>query len=103
MLTGPRAAPHSRAPTRIGAVAQLGERLVRNEEVRGSIPLGSTNSIVCRSRKEAAHKISAQPELHARLRIARRLGAKLGGLDCLEARAVTQMPAQDEFEPAESP
>jgi hypothetical protein len=27
---------------RRGAVAQLGERLVRNEEVRGSIPLGST-------------------------------------------------------------
>ena len=27
---------------RDGAVAQLGERLVRNEEVRGSIPLGST-------------------------------------------------------------
>src|SRR6476620_1259030 len=26
-----------------GAVAQLGERLVRNEEVRGSNPLGSTN------------------------------------------------------------
>jgi hypothetical protein len=26
----------------LGAVAQLGERLVRNEEVRGSIPLGST-------------------------------------------------------------
>src|SRR5262249_59403228 len=26
----------------IGAVAQLGERLVRNEEVRGSTPLGST-------------------------------------------------------------
>ena len=25
-----------------GAVAQLGERLVRNEEVRGSIPLSST-------------------------------------------------------------
>ena len=25
-----------------GAVAQLGERLVRNEEVSGSIPLGST-------------------------------------------------------------
>ena len=25
-----------------GAVAQLGERLVRNEEVRGSNPLGST-------------------------------------------------------------
>src|SRR5437016_8600320 len=27
-----------------GAVAQLGERLVRNEEVRGSIPLGSTTA-----------------------------------------------------------
>jgi hypothetical protein len=27
-----------------GAVAQLGERLVRNEEVSGSIPLGSTSS-----------------------------------------------------------
>src|SRR5258708_7864484 len=26
-----------------GAVAQLGERLVRNEEVSGSIPLGSTS------------------------------------------------------------
>ena len=26
-----------------GAVAQLGERVVRNDEVRGSIPLGSTN------------------------------------------------------------
>ena len=25
-----------------GAVAQLGERVVRNDEVRGSIPLGST-------------------------------------------------------------
>ena len=27
-----------------GAVAQLGERLVRNEEVRGSTPLGSTKA-----------------------------------------------------------
>jgi hypothetical protein len=26
-----------------GAIAQLGERLVRNEEVSGSIPLSSTN------------------------------------------------------------
>ena len=26
-----------------GAVAQMGERVVRNDEVRGSIPLGSTN------------------------------------------------------------
>jgi hypothetical protein len=30
------------ADTGDGAVAQLGERLVRNEEVRGSIPLSST-------------------------------------------------------------
>jgi hypothetical protein len=29
----------------LGAVAQLGERLVRNEEVSGSIPLSSTNKI----------------------------------------------------------
>src|SRR5215469_3188707 len=29
-----------------GAVAQLGERLVRNEEVRGSTPLGSTSFCV---------------------------------------------------------
>jgi hypothetical protein len=28
--------------SRFGAVAQLGERSVRNAEVRGSIPLGST-------------------------------------------------------------
>ena len=28
-----------------GAVAQLGERLVRNEEVSGSIPLSSTNQV----------------------------------------------------------
>ncbi len=32
----------------LGAVAQLGERLVRNEEVSGSIPLSSTiESITC--------------------------------------------------------
>src|SRR6185369_10337148 len=50
------------APTRLnsrmilrlgGAVAQLGERLVRNEEVRGSNPLGST-SLRSRSEWEAA-------------------------------------------------
>ena len=27
-----------------GAVAQMGERVVRNDEVRGSIPLGSTSA-----------------------------------------------------------
>ena len=35
-------ATRPRDATRDGAVAQLGERLVRNEEVRGSIPLSST-------------------------------------------------------------
>ena len=29
-----------------GAVAQLGERRVRNAKVRGSIPLGSTNHLL---------------------------------------------------------
>ena len=29
-----------------GAVAQLGERLVRNEEVSGSIPLSSTKKLI---------------------------------------------------------
>ena len=29
---------------RLGVVAQLGERVVRNDEVRGSIPLDSTKS-----------------------------------------------------------
>jgi hypothetical protein len=30
-----------------GAVAQMGERVVRNDEVRGSIPLGSTSVLNC--------------------------------------------------------
>ena len=33
-----------RSTGQFGAVAQLGERLVRNEEVRGSIPLSSMGS-----------------------------------------------------------
>ena len=41
VLTETGARSHS--PRRVGAVAQLGERDVRNVEVRGSIPLGSTN------------------------------------------------------------
>lgn len=32
-----------------GAVAQLGERRVRNAEVRGSNPLGSTTRLGCRN------------------------------------------------------
>jgi hypothetical protein len=32
-------------PRFLGAVAQMVERLVRNEEVRGSIPLGSTKDL----------------------------------------------------------
>ncbi len=30
----------------VGAVAQTGERVVRNDEVRGSIPLGSTTFFI---------------------------------------------------------
>ena len=37
-----------------GAVAQLGERVVRNDEVRGSIPLGSTSSFPTPSGNENA-------------------------------------------------
>lgn len=38
-----RPARRTHSLRRLGAVAQLGERRVRNAEVRGSIPLGSTN------------------------------------------------------------
>jgi hypothetical protein len=34
-----------RSPDRSGAVAQLGERLVCNQEATGSIPVSSTNSV----------------------------------------------------------
>src|SRR5690606_18409908 len=37
------ARPHKCRPSADGAVAQLGERVVRNDEVRGSIPLSSTS------------------------------------------------------------
>ncbi len=36
----------------VGAVAQLGERLVRNEEVVGSTPIGSTISKFLRLQKQ---------------------------------------------------
>ncbi len=41
----PPAQPLAGFPTLAGAVAQLGERLNGIQEVRGSIPLGSTNKI----------------------------------------------------------
>jgi hypothetical protein len=44
-MAATQAAGLPRCPS--GAVAQLGERLVRNEEVRGSIPLGSTSLRGC--------------------------------------------------------
>src|ERR1700761_5401779 len=41
-------APSDHVPRpRDGAVAQLGERVVRNDEVRGSIPLSSTIRSLC--------------------------------------------------------
>jgi hypothetical protein len=53
------AATHKRAqPVGVlGAVAQLGERLVRNEEVRGSIPLGSTTPS---ERQDSSHGVEAE-------------------------------------------
>ena len=54
----------------IGAVAQLGERCVRNAEVRGSIPLSSTPSLPVEPRRlalasnERAHaQILSQPDI----------------------------------------
>ena len=38
----PDGRPTAKGPAIVGAVAQLGERLVCNQEVGGSIPLGST-------------------------------------------------------------
>ena len=37
----------------IGAVAQLGERLLCKQEVIGSIPFGSTSSLTSRERKKS--------------------------------------------------
>ena len=48
-LTGNQAATHIPPACDAGAVAQLGERDVRNVEVRGSIPLGSTKKIGMRN------------------------------------------------------
>src|SRR5215217_6141216 len=42
-VNGPHSQPPQHGCILAGAVAQLGERLVRNEEVRGSTPLGSTS------------------------------------------------------------
>src|ERR1700681_3594192 len=43
-----------------GAIAQLGERIVRNDEVVGSIPTSSTiNSIICKhSSSQSCHTLS---------------------------------------------
>jgi hypothetical protein len=50
------------AGTGDGAVAQLGERLVRNEEVRGSIPLSSTIAgLPLLAHSLAKHQIAAKP------------------------------------------
>ena len=60
MLDRPRLAPlHSRRPDD-GAVAQLGERGVRNAEVRGSIPLCSTilTSIQSNNSKSASDVVA---------------------------------------------
>src|SRR5262249_49490739 len=55
-----------------GAVAQLGERLVRNEEVRGSTPLGSTSVtarfigfFASRWSRPKHHKVSLSQRWHS--------------------------------------
>jgi hypothetical protein len=40
---------HETLKLALGAVAQLGERLVCNQEATGSIPVSSTNSVLSRS------------------------------------------------------
>ena len=47
--------------SQIGAVAQLGERLVRNEEVSGSIPLSST-----KYSGQMESVVFAKPTMHLR-------------------------------------
>ena len=48
--------------TRDGAVAQLGERRVRNAKVRGSIPLGSTKAKnLCLLQRVARRKLVRLP------------------------------------------
>ena len=61
-----------------GAVAQLGERLVRNEEVRGSTPLGSTRmSLLCDSSPVHCHTSFWQLVRTHRTARLRRLGYPL--------------------------
>ena len=48
-LAAAKADVYNSRPSNGGAVAQLGERLVRNEKVRSSILLGSTNFLTRRS------------------------------------------------------
>src|SRR3954471_8162987 len=50
----------------LGAVAQLVERLVRNEEVSGSIPLGSTRDLPTACLTPAATLRGARPPALAR-------------------------------------
>jgi hypothetical protein len=49
-----------------GAVAQLGERLVRNEEVRGSTPLGSTSFTLARHARKSSRVAPAERFIYSR-------------------------------------
>ena len=72
------------APLRGGAVAQLGERLVRNEEARGSNPLSSTTvplfqSVGIHDRRELVRKFGTQ-EPHLARALAAGRALRLPGL-----------------------
>ena len=68
-FTTPLGLSLSKAPARHwnGAVAQLGERVVRNDEVRGSIPLSSTSGCMETIRENTYAWGKARPDLSLRL------------------------------------
>ena len=65
MPEGPARAARSRRWW--GAVAQLGERLVRNEEVSGSIPLSSTKPSGSSGRRAQGEQLTVAASIAARL------------------------------------
>jgi hypothetical protein len=60
--------PQNQGPTRLGAIAQLGERLLCKQEVTGSIPVGSTRiSMQAWNSARSAVKSALRSEFQVRL------------------------------------